>query len=183
MNKRATSCLGSLPHAIPKPEGWQMFLGCPRQMQMSSSGVTIKLQMPHPPSKTYKWLYSFQFKNLHVCEQIILYADKYGKKYWQSLLDIGLKTYLIDTNNFVPLKDASIVVFACLPSLNYCLIVVFVMADHTDLIVSLSANLWRYHAGDRGEQQLSGFGDCLKNKYIQISDSMYNFHGFTDFKD
>lgn len=89
---------------------------------------------------------------------------------------------LINTNNFVPLKDASIVVFACLPSLNYCLIVVFVMADHADLIVSLFANLWRYHAGGRGEQQLSGFGDCLKNKYIQISDSMHNFHGFADFK-
>jgi len=83
----------------------------------------------------------------------------------------------------VPLKVASIVGFAYLPSLHHCLIVVFCNGQPYRLgEVSMGANLWGYPVGCSGEQRLFGLGDFLKNKSFQISDSMHNFHGFADFK-
>jgi len=90
---------------------------------------------------------------------------------------------LINTNKVVPLKDSSIVGFAYLPSLHHCLIVVFLMANHTDWEkYQWVLNLQGYPVGCRSEQRLFGLGDFLRNKSIQISDSMHNFHGFADFR-
>lgn len=102
-------------------------------------------------------MFIFNFKN--VCEQIMLDStDKSRNNIGSYLWILVLRLKNITTLNKVfAFKKA---VFPSLPLLNCYLNNIVVISEHTDLVVSLGANLWKYPAVLIGwflKEQISDF--------------------------